>query len=192
VLASHRTSAIGNRELRVTRLDEEGTRTDTPMPYHGARIELIGQSGTAYVHDRQSTPPQSVAKRVVNVRTMQTTWTLPLAYSWLAASPDGGAMVQNASGQLCRFSAEGQLIGTCGASFIDPVQHKDAWMAVAGGRFESYVGPFADATRYDATYRQLNPAERRRFGNAPGSSAQSKPGTGIHVKVHNVAGVLPQ
>lgn len=113
---------------RVFRLGDQGNMTDDPWSY--GRIELVGQDGTVYANDVDTNAP-SVGKNAVDIRTRQTKWTLPPDLSWLAASPNSGATVQNASLQVQRFDGSGQELEQHGTSLLELAAKLPSASAVA-------------------------------------------------------------
>ena len=140
---------------------------DTPLAL-GTTIELIGQGGTAYLH--QTNGPTSLAKAVVDVRTWTPRWNLPPELAWLAASPDGGAIAQGAQGELVRFNATGQHIGTTAALGLqNPVQEFESWVGNSANGLSAVAGTFDDATRWDATFAKVFWSTQESTGSPAGS-----------------------
>lgn len=171
-------------EPRVTRLDGEGGRVDTPLAL-GTRIELIGQAGTAYLHTKNG--PTSVAKPVVDVRTWTPLWSLPVGWNLLAASPEGGAVARNALGELARFNATGQLLGKTPLGLVNPVQEFGGWIGNSASGLKAVAGTFDDATRWDATTAPVfySAPEQYGFGGQQRNLALRNPGRGVFVKSHD-------
>jgi hypothetical protein len=161
----------------VTRLDGSGGRVDTPIEL-GTRIELIGQDGAAYLN-RMSGINNSVEKKVVDVRNFTTRYTVPPEWSWLAASPDGGARVEGTDGQLATFDGIGQLISTSASVDITGPVHE--FGDLVGRNFltgvRAVATPFDDATVWDQSYRRAGPSteEPRSFGNRQATLAPRVP-----------------
>jgi len=89
----------------------------------------------------------------VDVRALTTPlWILPAAWTLLAVSPDGGAVVQNTAGDLARFDGTGQLLGTTPSLGLrNPVHALGGWVGNSDYGLRAVAGTFADATRWNAT-----------------------------------------
>jgi hypothetical protein len=165
------------------------------VPY-GTTIELVGQAGTLYLDEVvQGTSIISVAKTAVDVTTWQTKWTLPTKYSWVAASPSGGAIVSlpyappfsQPSEQLTELDSAGQVIGVRGIYLKAPAQYNGTWIGSSSDWMVAKAGAFDDATRWDARPTIANQLTPTRFGSAQSDSRMQSPGMGVFAKTHHAA-----
>jgi hypothetical protein len=106
----------------------------------------------------------------------------------LAATPDGGAVAQNAASDVARFDGNGQLLSTTPALALrNPVQEFGQWLGNSDNGLRASAGTFDDATRWNETYARIlfSSPERYGFGARQGNLAQRNPGRGIFLKSHD-------
>lgn len=154
-----------NREKRITRFDEEGSRTDRAVPL-GTRIELVGNTGTAYLNQlAQTSAITSIEKKAVDVTTWATKWTLPTNYSWVAAGPDGGAVVSELTqlspyippyDQLTMFDGTGQPVESPFMYLTAPILNNGDFIGTSGGIMSMITGTYTDKTDFYAAYRRAS------------------------------------
>ncbi len=159
-------------DVRLTRFDSEGARTDTVITSSTGAIEMIGRGGTAYL--RLTSGAQTVSQTVMDVATWTPRWNLPIEWSLLAARADGGAVAQNAPGDQAHFDGTGQLLGTIPAVGLrNPVHESGGWIGASGiapntpSGLRKVEGAVEDATYFNVRYApQLWTAtEQYGFGN---------------------------
>jgi alpha-tubulin suppressor-like RCC1 family protein len=186
---------VGNAR-RLVRFDEDFARSDYVIPF--TRIDLVGQGGTVFLQTGNGTNP-SETTQAFNLRTGSTIWSATPGYRLVDAATDNGAVAQASTGELLRINAIGQSEGSIvGTPVVDPVQILGTWIGNGTGSLKSVSGPFAAATRFNATRVNVSSSssEPRGFGDDLGGSGQRKPGVGIFVKSHAVpewsGGVFPR
>jgi alpha-tubulin suppressor-like RCC1 family protein len=165
-------------DLRLTQFDSNGVRTDTATPHDTGRIDLIGVGGFAYL--RESLAASTVAQPVMDLSTLTTRWHLPVEWKLLAATPGGGAVAQNAAGDIAHFDGTGQLQRTIPAVGLRNPVHESGGLIGASGLapntphgLRKVEGTFEDATYFSARYApQLwTGTEQYGFGAKQGRNA---------------------
>jgi len=186
VVAKYLVGAPAYTVLNATRIAEDGQRTDVAWP-RGTRIELVGQAGKVYLNTKSSTT--SSAKWVMDLQSGATLWNLPTDWQWRAAAPDGGAAVER-SGELGYFDGAGQLLQTQSSTLFHPAHDSDSVIGSTDTGITAVVKPFANATRFGASYGAFSTVSSAEvmtgFGDRVGASAQFSPGIGIHMKAHTI------
>jgi alpha-tubulin suppressor-like RCC1 family protein len=185
-------------DFRLTRLDGSGGRTDTPINF--GRIAMIGRGGFAYV-----------GGAVMDLLTLTTSWSLPVGWTFLAATPGGGAVAENDAGDIAHFDETGQLLRTILAVGLrNPVQGASGLIGASGLATNTPLGlrkvegRFEDATYFSVRFalRLYTAVEQYAFGNQPGNLAppqerfpwlrQGAPDIGPHEAIYDALDDLIQ
>jgi outer membrane protein assembly factor BamB len=162
-----------DEQRSLARFDADGVRVDRSVDLD-MFIGMIGQAGTAYVSD------ESGVVTAKDATTWQTKWTSAVTGLLIAATPSGGAVLQDwLTGEARIVDANGQLEATQALEPIGVVQEFGGWVGMSTSLGLSMLaGVVDDATRWNESLG----------GDRQGRLELRNPGVGIFAKSHFVPG----